>query len=183
MFSDQYPLAIKGINVQLIPWIKTSQLKESDQQVIIAKLEELLPQIESRSISNQQLTRLHNCLQDNPVLLWGAVESIVAQGNAMEALTETEKETLERVTQRLLHGAAIRKLGRNDLEFAIQNCSRVREDGQSLEVVDGLSPEQVREFMQRSEQLVEQNGIPNEPFDKTAGEAFAILVESALTVE
>lgn len=182
MFSDQYSLAVKGINLQLIPWIKTSQLSEPNQQIIISRLEELIPQLEAESINKQQLTRLHNCLQDNPVLIWGGINSILRQAESA-GLSEIEVETLNRVCERLLRAASERKLGRNDVEFAIQNCSKVRPNGQSLDVLEPLTADQIREFMTRAEQLVEQNGIPNEPFNKTAGEAFVILVDAALDVD
>lgn len=181
-FSDQHSLAIKGINMQLIPWIETSQLSKQDQDQIVTKLRDLIAPLEAKTYDKRQMTRLRNCLQDNPVLLWGGIEKVQQQA-ASSGLTELEQETLDRVCQRLLRGAAERKFGRNDIEFTIQNCSKVREGGQSLIVLDNLTAEQIREFMTRAEQLVVQNDIPNEPFDKTAGQAFAILVDTALTVE
>lgn len=181
MFSDQYPHAVKGIDQQLIPWVESCQLADADKQEIVRELRELIPQLEERAIDKRQLTRLRNCLQDNPVLIWGGVQSILAQGHDSE-LNETEKATLVRVSQRLLRAGAERKIGRNDLEFAIQNCAKVREDGQSLEVVDELTEDQIREYMERAEQLVEQNDVPNEPYPKTAAEAFAILIDSALDI-
>ncbi len=181
LYSDQYPLAVQGIQKQLIPWIANSQLAQEDKDLMTVKLNSLVPTLQERAIDKVQLTRLHNCLQDNPVLLWGGVQSILAQ--APEAgLSDTELQTVERVSGRLLRAAAERKLSRNDLEFAIQNCSKVGQQGQGLEVISPLSADQIREFMTRAEQLVEQNDIPNEPYDKTAGEAFGILVDSALTV-
>lgn len=182
MFSDQYPFAVKGIEQQLIPWVETSQLAEDDKRSIIAQLNALLPKLEERTITKKQLLRLHNCLQDNPILIWGAVESILAQAE-QAGLTATEQETLVRVSQRLMRAATERKLGRNDLEFCIQDCAVVRKDGQSLEVLSPITAEQIREFMKRAEQLAGQYEIPNEPFDKTSSEAFAILVAAALDVD
>lgn len=182
MFSDQYPLATRSIEQQLIPWVETSQLSEVDRKAIVGELQRLLPMLEQRTIDKQQLTRLRNCLQDNPVLLWGGIESIQQQAQ-QSGLTETEQAALERISQRLLRGSADRKLSRNDVEFTIQNCSRVRERGQSLEVLNPLSDEQIREFLQRAEQVVERNGIPNEPYDSSAGEAFRLLIDAALAVE
>lgn len=182
MFSDQYPFAVKSINQQLIPWVETSQLSDQDQRSIVGDLRGLLPKLESRSIDLQQLTRLKNCLQDNPVLLWGGIESIIAQAPGA-GLTETEQQALQRISERLLRAAVERKLSRRELEFAIQNCSRVREGAQSLEVISPLTAEQIREFMQRGEQIVERNDVPNEPYDKTPGEAFSLLIDAALNVQ
>ena len=181
-FSDQYPLAIRSIEQQLIPWVQSSQLSAEDKQSIIADLEQLIPALRDRAIDRQQLTRLRNGLQDNPVLLWGGVESILQQAPAA-GLSETEQQALKRVSQRLLRAAAERKLSRNDLEFTIQNCARVRDDGQSLEVVSPLSATQIREFLQRAEQVANRNEIPNEPYEKTPAEAFRILIDAALAVE
>ncbi len=181
MFSDQYPLAIKGINVQLIPWIQSSQLSEQDQTAIIADLEALVPQIESRSLNSRQLARLRNCLHDNPVLLWGAIEELQRLAQDVD-LNETELQVMDRVVDRLLRGAAERILSRNDIEFTLHNCSRVRDDGQSLEVVGPLTAEQVRDFMTRAEQVVERNQIPNESYDSTPSKAFRQLLTAALDV-
>jgi hypothetical protein len=173
---------VRGIEKQLIPWVQQSQLAEPDKQRITSKLQALIPSLEARAIDNRQLSRLHFCLQDNPVLLWGSVQSILAQ--APEAgLSPTELETLERVSQRLLRAGAERKLSRNELEYAIEQSAEVGQRGRGLEVVSPLSAEQIRDFMTRAEQLVNQYGIPNEPYDKTAGEAFGILIDNALTVE
>ncbi|MCA9157958.1 MAG: hypothetical protein KDA72_06500 [Planctomycetales bacterium] len=179
VFSDQYPYAEKGITKQLIPWVATSQLAEADKRSITQQLNALVPILQNREIDTTQLTRLHFCLQDNPVLLWGAVQSIELQ--APEAgLSETELTSLTRITQRLLRMAANRQLGRRDLEFSLQNCSEVRADGASIETKQNLTAEQIRDFMTRAEQLVVKNEVPNEPYEKTPAEVFAILIDHAL---
>jgi len=180
MFSDQYPLAEKGITQQLIPWVETSQLAEADKRSIVQQLNGLIPLLQAREIDKQQLTRLHYCLQDNPVLLWGGVQSILIQARESSELSQTEKEACERLTQRLLRMAADRQLGRRDLEFTMQNVSKVREDGASIEVKPNLQAAQIREFMTRAEQLMAKHDVPNEPFDKTPAEAFAMLIDKAL---
>ncbi len=179
VFSDQYPYAAKGITKQLIPWVQTSQLAESDKRSITSQLNDLLPLLEEREIDRRQLLRLHNCLQDNPVLLWGGVQSILLQAQASQ-LSDTERTALERISQRLLWLATDRKLGRSNLEFTLQNCSEVREDGASIEVKRDLTAEQMRDFMTRAEQLVQRFEVPNEPYEKTPSEAFAILIDKAL---
>ena len=182
MFSDQYPFAEKGITQQLIPWVETSQLAAEDKASIIQQLKALVPKLQTREIDKQQLTRLHYCLQDNPVLLWGGVQSILAQAPNV-GLSETELATVQRVSQRLLWMATDRQLSRRDLEFTLQNCSTVREDGASIEVRNDLTADQIRDFATRTEQLFENNAVPNEPYDKTPAEAFAILIDKALYAE
>lgn len=179
MFSDQYPFAIKGITQQLIPWVETSQLDEADKRSIIRQLEDLIPILQAREIDRQQLSRLHFCLQDNPILLWGGVQSIVLQA-PRAGLNDTELTALERITQRLMWLATDRQLGRRDLEFTLQNCAQVREDGASLEVKPDLTAEQIRDFMTRSEQLIAKLDAPNQPYEKTPAEGFAILIDKAL---
>ena len=118
---------------------------------------------------------------DNQFLLWGFIDSIIEL--APEAgLTEVEQEALQRVSQRLLRSAAERKLSRGDLEFTLQSCSKVRDDGQSVEVVGPLDVKQVREFMKRAEQRLDNLEIPNEPYEKSPTDAFKTLIEKALTL-
>ncbi|HBE67934.1 MAG TPA: hypothetical protein DDW52_07275 [Planctomycetaceae bacterium] len=179
VFSDQYPFAYKGIDEQLIPWVKQSQLAPEDKASIVDQLQELLPIIEERSIDKEQLLRLRNCLQDNPILLWGGVQSILEQAEGTD-LTETERETLKRLTERLMRMATDRLLARNDMEFTLQPCATVRDDQLGLEVRTDLTGDEIRKFMERSEQLLQNNDIPNMSYDKTPAEAFGILVEAAL---
>ncbi len=183
MFSDQYPLAEKGISQQLIPWVEESQLAERDKRSIIQQLSALLPKLQSREIERHQLTRLHFCLQDNPVLLWGGVQSILMQAREDADLSQTEKQAIERVSQRLLRMAADRQLSRRDLEFTLQNASHVRDDGANIEVNHDLSADQIREYMTRAEQILAKFDVPNEPYEKTPAEAFAILIDKALNPE
>ncbi len=182
IFSDQYPYAEKGITQQLIPWVETSQLAAEDKQSIIQQLNALVPVLQAREIDKRQLTRLHFCLQDNPVLLWGGVQSILIQASSSE-LTETEKAAIQRASERLLWLATDRQLSRRDLEFTLQNCSRVRADGASIEVKDDLTILQLRDFLTRAEQLITNQNVPNEAYDKTPAEAFAILIDKALHAE
>lgn len=181
VFSDQYPLAKKGVEQQLIPWVKQSQLEPVDKDSIVAQLEDLLPVLEERTISKEQLLRLRNCLQDNPVLLWGGVQSIMQQADDSD-LTETERDALERLTQRLMRMATDRELSRNDIEFTLQPCAKVREDQLGLEVVTDLNGDQIREFMTRAEQLVRHSNVPNQPYEKTPAEAFEMLINASLEI-
>lgn len=179
MFSDQYPFAEKGISQQLIPWVQSSQLSPGDKASIAGQLNQLLPLIRERRIDKRQLLRLRNCLQDNPVLLWGGVQSIVAQSKDV-GLSETEIEAVQRISERLMRMATDRVLSRNDLEFTIQKCAVVLPDQLGLEVQQDLTADQIRQFMQRGEQLTNENNVPNEPYSKSPGEAFAMLIKAAL---
>jgi hypothetical protein len=179
VFSDQYPLAEKAIAKQLIPWVESSQLAADDKRSILAQLRELEPRVGNREITKQQLLRLRNCLQDNPVLLWGNVQSIVAQAPQTD-LTPLELQALQRLERRLLRMASERKLTRSDLERAMDAFTEVRQDGLSVEVKQNLTAEQIRLFMKRVENLVDANKVPNTGFEKTPAETFALLVKESL---
>lgn len=191
MFADQYQYAAPAIDEQLIPWVEQSSLAMADKESILLQLQELVPKIRNKEMSTKQLYRLRNCLQDNPVLLWGVVQAVQAQakqlsaetGTVEEGLTAVELEALERIEDRLLRAAAERKIGRNDLEITLQTCAVLSKDQAGLEVKPELTPAQIREFMKRAEQLIKNQKIPNEPFEKTPGEAFKALVDSALELE
>lgn len=179
VFSNQPDLAVKAIQKQLIPWVESSQLAPSDKQSIVVQLDQLVVKVESGSLDKNQLVRLRNCLQDNPVLLWGGIQSIENQAES-SGLTETEIESLVRLNQRLLRMATERKMGRGDLEFTLQEVSDVRNDGSHLLVRPDLKADQIRSFMRRAEALLGRDNIPNEPYQKSPSEAFAILVDAAL---
>jgi hypothetical protein len=181
VFANQPELAKKAIEKTLVPWVEKSQLSPADKESIVNQLEGLVVRLENDEFSKQELTRLRNCLQDNPVLLWGEIQSIEYQA-AGAGLTDTEVETLRRVNQRLLRMATERTLGRNDIEFTIQQLSEVSEQGDSLEVRSDLTAEQIRQYMQRAENLFVRSKVPNEPFEKTPAQAFEILIKAALNV-
>lgn len=178
VFSNQYPLAVKSIEKQLVPWIENSQLELEDKQSIVSQLEELVVQLNAQTIDRKQLGRLRNCLQDNPVLLWGGVQSIQKQA-AKAGLTETEIATLDRTCQRLMRMATDRKLGRTDLEFTLQELSTTNRDGTSL-VKNDLSGDQIRSFLKRADNILGRDEVSNEPYPVTPGQAFEILLRAAL---
>jgi hypothetical protein len=181
VFANQPRLAKTAIEKTLVPWVEGSQLSPADKESIVAQLDSLVGRLEKDEFSKQQLTRLRNCLQDNPVLLWGEIQSIEAQA-AGAGLTETEVETLKRVNQRLLRMATERTMGRGDLEFAIQQLSEVGKGRDILEVRSDLTAEQIRLYMSRAENLFVRSKVPNEPFEKTPSQAFEILINDALEV-
>lgn len=181
-FSDQPALAEKGITRQLIPWVEQSNLKPDDKRQILDSLHDCVEQVRSRTLTSKQLSRLKNALEDNPVLLWGTVEEVLAQLDT-STLTDVEKEAAHRVVQRLLRSAAERKLSRNDLEYTLAECVRGRADGMGIETVNPLSPEQFREFIKRAEKMAESGKIPNEPYEKSIPEVFRGLIEQALSVK
>jgi hypothetical protein len=182
VFSDQYPMADEAINKQLIPWVEGSQLALEDKQSILEQLRELSVVVANREITKVQLLRLRNCLQDNPVLLWGNVQSIVSQAPAA-GVTEVELGTLKRLDERLLRMASELKLTRRDLEFTMQELTEVRKDGLNVEVKQNLTAEQIRSFMKRAENLANTIEAPNIGFENTPAETFAILVKAALEEE
>lgn len=191
MFADQYQYAEPAITEQLIPWVEQSTLAAADKESILLQLEELLPKIRNREMDSTELFRLRNCLQDNPVLLWGVVQSVVAQAEQLAAnsagatdpITPVELEALARVEDRLLRAAAERKIGRTDLEITLQSCAILNKDQTNLEVKPSLEPAQIREFMTRAERLANMHEIPNEPYEKTPGEAFKALIDAALQLK
>lgn len=181
VFANQPQLAKTAIEKTLIPWVETSQLGPNDKESIVQQLDRLTARLDKDELNKQQMTRLRNCLQDNPVLLWGGIQSIENQASGA-GLTDTEVETLKRSNQRLLRMATERTLGRNDIEFTIEHLSEVSKSGDSLEVKSDLTAEQIRLYMQRAENLFVRSKVPNEPFEKTPAQAFEILLEAALDV-
>lgn len=191
MFADQYKYAEPAITEQLIPYVEQSSLATEDRESILLQLESLVPKIRNKEMTTKQLYRLRNCLTDNPVLLWGVVQSILAQaqklsvesGAGSDGMTSVELEALERIEGRLLRAAAERKIGRNDLEITLQSCAVLAKNQSGLEVKPDLTPTQIREFMTRAEQLIKNQKIPNELYEKTPADAFEALVRSALELE
>ncbi len=112
----------------------------------------------------------------------GKCRSVMAR--AKEAgLSDLEIESGKRICQRFLHSAALRKLGRNDLVYALETCTHTRADGEGLEVNDKLSADDIRKFLDRAEKFANKLEVPNEPFEKTVPEVFRGLIDEALTVK
>lgn len=181
-FSDQPTLAENGITQQLIPWVESSSLSPADKQPILAELQNVVEKIRSRELTSRQLSRLKNALEDNPVLLWGTVEGVLAQADDV-GMSEVEVEASKRVSQRLLRAAAERKLSRNDLVFFLEGCTHARADMQGLEINTPLTAPQIREFLSRSERFLDGVEVSKEPYEKSVPEVFRGLIEEALTVK
>ncbi len=182
MFSDQPAMAERGIQVQLIPWVQASSLSPEDKASIVRQLEDMTTLVRSRQLTTIQLSRLKNCLEDNPALLWGAVEEILRQGKDV-GLTDTELEAAQRTAQRLLRMTAQRKLSRNDMEFALDKCIQRTADRTGIEVVDPLTGEHVREFSKRGQQLADAQKIPFDPYEKRPSQVLEAMLKEALSVK
>lgn len=181
-FSDQPALAERGITEQLVPWVESSTLAPADKQAILAELQEVVEKVRSRELTSRQLSRLKNALEDNPVLLWGTIEGVLAQADEA-GMSEVEIEAGNRVQQRLLRAAVERKLGRNDLVYFLEGCTHVRSDGQGLEVNSSLTAAQIQEFLNRSERFLDGVKVSKEPYEKSVPEVFQNLIEQALSVK
>lgn len=181
-FSDQPALAERGINEQLIPWVETSNLSPPDKRAVLADLEDAVEQVKSRQLTSLQLSRLKNALEDNPVLLWGTVEAVMAQADDA-GMPTVEIEAGKRVTQRLLRAASERKLGRNDLVYVLEGCTHARADNQGLEANTPLTATQIRDFLGRAERFADGMKISIEPYEKSVPEVFRGLIEEALSVK
>ncbi len=182
MFSDQPAMAERGIREQLIPWIEASSLSEEDKNSILRQLDDVLILVKSRQLTTIQLSRLKNCLEDNPALLWGAVDEILRQGQAA-GLTATEIEAAKRTAQRLLRMTAERKLSRNDLEFALEKCIRRTASITGIEVLQPLTGEQARSFSQRGQKLADAQNIPFDPYEKRPAQVLEAMLKEALSVK
>ena len=181
-FSDQPALAERGITQQLIPWVESSTLSPADKQAILNDLQSVVEQVKSRELTTRQLSRLKNALEDNPVLLWGTVEGVLA-GADEAGMPEVEIQAGRRVVQRLLRAAAERKLGRNDLVYQLEGCTHTRADGQGLEINAPLKADQIRSFLTRAESFVDGRDVADEPYEKTVPDVFRALVDEALSVK
>lgn len=182
MFSDSPALAEQAITKALMPWVESSNLAPEDKRAILSDLQETVEQVKTRTLTSRQMARLKSVLEDNPVLLWGNVEGIMAR--AKEAgLSDLEMESARRTTQRLLNAAALRKLGRNDLVYTLESCTHPRPDGEGLEVNDQLTAENIRLFLSRAEKFVNGMDVPSEAFEKSVPEVFRGLIDEALTVK
>lgn len=181
-FSDQAALAEKGVTRQLIPWVEQSNLRPDDKRQILESLRDTVEQVRQRTLTSRQLSRLKNALEDNPVLLWGTVEDVLLQA-PQAGLSEVEQQAAQRVTQRLLHAAALRKLSRNDLEYTLAPCVRGRADGMGIEALSPLTAEQLKEFINRAEKITDGTEIPDEPYEKSLPEVFRGLLNDALSVK
>ncbi|MGN6543865.1 MAG: hypothetical protein ACTHK7_02365, partial [Aureliella sp.] len=174
-FSDQPALAERGITQQLVPWVESSTLSPADKQAVLVELEDVVEKIRSRQLTSRQLSRLKNALEDNPVLLWGTVEAVIAQADEA-GMSEVEIEAGKRIANRLLRSAAERKLGRNDLVYFLEGCTHARADGQGLEVNSPLTAAQIQEFLNRAERFLDGMQVSKEPFKKSVPEVFHDLI-------
>jgi hypothetical protein len=182
VFQDQPALAEKGINQLLVPWVESSDLAPAYKQQILSDLADVVEQVRSRQLTSRQLTRLRTVLEDNPVLLWGTVEQVLAKAE-QAGLSPVEIEAAQRIQQRLLRSAAERKLGRNNIVFMLEKCTHMRADGQAPEVNEKLTDKDIRDFLSKAEKFCDGMKVSSEPFEKSPPEVFRGLIDEALSVK
>lgn len=180
--QNEPEMAVKALEEQLIPWIEESSFDATDRESIVAQLREIIPQIKSGGLSKRQLARLRIRLSDSPILMWGFVQQVQRQVRTSE-MTELEKETADRILERLLRMTADGMLRKNQLETAMQSVASKSRNNDGLEVIENNSIADLRQFVDRSRQLVETAKIPDEPYAKSPAQVFQILIQDALTVE
>lgn len=182
LFSDPSAMADKGITQQLLPWVEQSNLPAADKRSILNQLNEVVSLVRSRQLNSRQLNRLKNCLEDNPVLLWGSVNEVQMQATAA-GLSEVEVEAAKRTAQRLLRMTRDRQLSRNDLEFILEKCVEQRGGGLGLAVRSPLTAQQIREFSTRGQQLADAAKVSLDAFEQSPAEVFESMLKAAMKVE
>jgi hypothetical protein len=179
LMGKQGQTAARSVREQLIPWVEQSSLGQNDRQIIIAKLDEISESMEREELTTRQLSRLGIRLTESTILQWGAVENLNLIAQASEMSPE-EKAEFSFECDRWFHCASLGKLSMQDMEFGTQNvCIKEQKSGR-LKPRDGITAEQLREFMRRMKAMNDRFEIPKEEFNQSVSQVFMKVMEEAL---
>jgi hypothetical protein len=179
LMGNQGKTAARSVREQLIPWVEQSSLGQNDRQIIVGRLNEISDSMEREELTTRQLSRLGIRLTESAILQWGAVENLnlIAQSSEM---SPEEKAEFSFECDRWFHCASLGKLSMQDMEFGAQNvCIKEQKTGR-LKPRDGITAEQLREFMRRMKAMNDRFEIPKEEFNQSVSQVFLKVMEEGL---
>jgi hypothetical protein len=178
--ENQTKAAAKAIRSQLIPWIKDSSLTEQDRESMVERLTDLLVDLDAERLTSDQLRRLSLRLDSQPVFQWGVIEAIEAQAEADKELSESEKESIRRLCDRLLRSVYEGKMAMTQLSYIVQNVATTERLSQRLNIRQENKAADLRSFWQRAETVCDKLQVSKEPLEKTPSQVLRMMLDEAL---
>ncbi len=174
--------------------IRDTELPLEDQRALIARVELVGEEFKSGALTLDEVQLIGETLLESPLLTLGVVEGMSKVYIEPSALTEEEKATAKRLTDRLGRGMYDKRIAPEELEGVLKPLSneeqtvqiRRNDEGRVVSFqLDLKPPEQVtadelRAFMAEAESLLEQKAIPDEPFEVDIIEEFDRAIEAAV---
>ncbi len=181
LMGKQGERASAAIQQQLIPLVERSQLPANDKSDIVDRLNVLAFEIEGGEVTDRQLARLHTRLSQNAILQWGAIYQTVEFAETNDEFTDSERDELKKISNRLLYACSQFKITIDDLGFLLQQLT-LREGKSGLLILrEEITHGDVVSFMRRSEEMMDQRGVPKvQPAEQTVAQVFESMVDDAM---
>ena len=185
LFGEQNKMASAALRTQLIPWVEQSQLSEIDRKRIVERLTELSTQIERGEIKDRQLSRVYTRVNRPTVLQWAPIEQTIAFADKDGEFSDSEREQLKSIADRLLQACAKFQVNMEDLGFLVQNLATQERGSGRLVLKPKITHADVISFMQRTQSMLDQRDfrLNEEKRYQSVSQVFDQMIDQALTTD
>jgi hypothetical protein len=163
----------------IVSAVEQSELDPAEKTAVIAEVDRVIDQYRSGQISTEDLAKIMQGLAESPVMGAILVFSIDAKYVQPSGLSDEDKQGAKRTLQRVLRGAAEKKLSHAQIEAALEPVTKgTSEDNRQLK--ETVTDEELRRFLEQLKQLADEAEIPDEPFEVKISDEFRQAVDRAL---
>lgn len=156
-------LGVNFIAGALTQVIDQSQLPEDQKVGMKEQIERVSTGYKSGEISDEQLGKIFENLNESPVI--SAIPVIVVQAAYLQksGLTDEEKAEAKKQLDRVAHGLFEKTITPEQLDPAMEKIAHRDAEGK-WEIEDEVTDEQLKEFIAEITKISDENNIPNEDF-------------------
>ena len=172
-------LIATGIRTAIVAVVNESELEAQEKTQVIAQIDRVVDAYKAGKISNEQLEKLADELQDSPVFVLIQIYGTQAAYLQPSGLNDEEKAAGKRTFERVFRGIHEKKLDLEDFNAAMPESMRqdAEEPGNEPR---RISDEDLRTFLANLKKLADDAEIPDEPFQIDVSEELKKDVDKVL---
>ena len=175
--------------------IRDTQLTNEQKRELIARIEGMGEEFKADRLTLEDLQKIGQTLQESPVLPVAVVQGMNAAYIGPSGLSDEDKQRAYRINDRIARGVFEERIELEELEPVLEPLSKegdanvritTNDEGATtgfrmdLKQPEQVTTEELLEYMANAESLLEQKGIPDEPFEVDVIEEFDRVIEDAL---
>lgn len=159
--------------------IQQTELSEEQRTAIIERVEELAEDFRSGELTLEEIAEIGEQIVESRAVIAGGAEFVVRRHILDQVeLSDEELAHANRLIQRLARGIVEEQLEMSDFE-SIKDIVLIDQGEGNYRLKEDLSQDDVEKFMGELEKLVDEAGVPDEPYEVDIASELDRIVESA----
>jgi hypothetical protein len=152
------------VRAGIVAVVNESELDAQEKTQVIAQIDRVVNAYKAGKLSNEELEKLFDELQDSPVFVLIQIYGTEAAYLQPSGLNDEEKAAGKRVFERVFRGINEKKIDFEDFNAAMPESMRPDPEDPGAER-DPVSDEDLRTFLANLKKLADDAEIPDEPFE------------------